>query len=73
MAYEQEDRALVGAERAIVDHRPPTVTERLRQERVELHKRLTEIDELLATLEGNPQTQDILDRLAVLGFHRYIG
>lgn len=66
MAYEGEDTQAL-AKRAMVDHRPPSVTEKLQQERAELAKRVDEIDEILMLLEANPTQQEILDRLARLG------
>ena len=50
-----------------MDHQPPSVTEKLQQEKHELELRLKAIDELLAQLEANPETQRIIDSLAKLG------
>jgi hypothetical protein len=69
MAFEDTEKRGVslGGERAMVDHLPPTVTEKLVQERNELELRLRAIDELLEQLEANPETQKIIDSLAKLG------
>ena len=56
-----------GAERAMVDHRPPTVSEKLLQEKKELELRLEAINQLIAQMEANPETRDIIDKLAQLG------
>lgn len=56
-----------GTERAMVDHRPPSCTEKLKQERLELQKRCDEIDSVLAKLEANPTVAGIIDELSVLG------
>jgi len=41
----------------------PTLTERLKQERIDLSKRLSELDAAISALEANPQVQTILDLL----------
>ena len=59
-----------GVGRALMDHRPPSVTEKLQNEKRELELRLRGIDEVLAQLEANPATREIIDSLAKLG-HNY--
>jgi predicted component of type VI protein secretion system len=53
--------------RAMVDHRPPTVSEKLLQEKKELELRLEAINQLIAQMDANPETRDIIDKLAQLG------
>ncbi len=55
------------AGRSLMDHQPPSVTEKLEQERRELELRLKAINELLEQLKANPETQQIIDSLAKLG------
>lgn len=69
-SFENEDAREVqsaGLGRALTDHRPPTVTEKLLNEKKELELRLEAINQLLADLESNPGTQQILDKMAQLG------
>ena len=61
----QVESAAIG--RALTDHRPPSVTEKLQQEKKELELRLEAITQLLDQLNANPQTQEIIDNLAKLG------
>lgn len=56
-----------GLGRAMVDHRPPTVSEKLLQEKKELELRLEAINQLISQMEANPETRDIIDKLAQLG------
>lgn len=65
MSYSGEDTQVEA--RSLVDHRPPSVTEKLKAERAELAKRVTEIDAVLDLLTQSPEQQEILDRLAKLG------
>ena len=67
MAFDDENAVEQASGRALMDHRPPTVTEKLEQERNELELRLRAIDELLEQLKANPATQQIIDSLAKLG------
>lgn len=48
----------------------PGVTDKLRAEKKELELRLEAINELLAQLEANPDTADIIDNIARLGGRR---
>ncbi len=57
----------LGGQRAMMDHQPPSITEKLQQEKHELELRLTAINELFAQLEASPETQQIIDSLAKLG------
>ena len=66
MAFE-DNQVEQAAGRSLMDHRPPTVTEKLEQERNELELRLKAINELLEQLRANPETQQIIDSLAQLG------
>ena len=65
--FNEGKEVATGAGRAMMDHQPPSVTEKLQQEKHELELRLKAIDELLAQLEANPETQRIIDSLAKLG------
>ena len=69
MAYEDEAREVsqAGLGRAMMDHQPPSVTEKLEQEKHELELRLQAINELLEQLNNNPATQEIIDNLSKLG------
>ena len=53
--------------RALMDHQPPSVTEKLEQERRELELRLKAINDVLSQLSANPKTAEIIDSLAKLG------
>jgi len=65
--YEDTQIEKAGLGRAMVDHVPPSVTEKLEQERHELELRLQAINQLLDQLKANPETQKIIDNLAKLG------
>lgn len=67
MAFDDENAVEQASGRALMDHRPPTVTEKLVQEKNELNLRLRAIDELLEQFEANPETQKIIDNLSKLG------
>ncbi len=59
------------AGRALMDHRAPTVSEKLEQEKKELELRLEAVNQLIAQMEANPETRDIIDKLAQLGHRMY--
>ena len=59
------------AGRQLMDHKPPTVTEKLEQEKKELELRLQAVTELLEDLNSNTETRDILDKLSQLGHRVY--
>ncbi len=65
--YEDTQVVEQSAGRSLMDHQPPSVTEKLEQERRELELRLKAINELLEQLKANPETQQIIDSLAKLG------
>jgi hypothetical protein len=65
----QVETASVG--RALMDHRPPTVSEKLANEKKELELRLQAVNELIDQLEANPETKEIIDKLAQLGHRMY--
>ena len=50
---------------------PATLTERLDAERVQLEKRLKQINEALGELRANPESQRLLDSIAKLGHLGY--
>ena len=59
------------AGRALMDARPPTVTERLENEKKELELRLEAITSLLDELSAAPGVMSILDKLSTLGHRVY--
>jgi len=65
--FEDTQIEKAGLGRAMVDHQPPSVTEKLEQERHELELRLKGINQLLDQLKASPETQEIIDNLAKLG------
>lgn len=70
MSYDEtQKQAMVGPEagRTLMDHRPPSCTEKLKAERTELAKRVAEIDAVLIKLEANPKMAEIIDDLSILG------
>ncbi len=70
--FENEGQAVEQASsRALMDHRPPTVSEKLENEKKELELRLQAVNELIAQLDANPETKDIIDKLAQLGHRMY--
>jgi predicted component of type VI protein secretion system len=54
-----------------MDHKPPSVSEKLEQEKKELELRLEAVNQLLNDLNNNPETRDILDKLSQLGHRVY--
>ena len=64
---EAQEVQSAGLGRALTDHRPPSVTEKLEQERRELELRLQAVKQLIDQLNANPETQEIIDNLAKLG------
>ena len=69
-SFDDEDAREVqsaGLGRALTDHRPLTVMEKLLNEKKELELRLEAINELLDDLQSNPRTQQILDKMEQLG------
>ncbi len=70
--FEDENQAVEAtAGRALMDHRPPTVSEKLLNERKELELRLEAVNQLITQLDANPETKDIIDKLAQLGHRMY--
>lgn len=66
--FEDTERGVaLGGQRALTDHRPPSVTEKLEQEKHELELRLEAIQQLLDQLQASPETREILDNLSKLG------
>jgi len=57
----------LGGQRAMTDHRPPSVSEKLEQEKKELELRLEALNQLIDQLERSPETREILDNLSKLG------
>ena len=54
-----------------IPHAPPTVSERLQQEKKELELRLEAVNGLINDLDANPETKQIIDRLSQLGHRMY--
>ena len=69
--FEDEETQMAVAGRALVDHKPPNVSERLREQKKELELRLEAINQLIEKLDANPDTKDIIDRLSELGHRMY--
>lgn len=61
----------VGASRGLMDHRPPSVSERLEQEKKELELRLEAVTSLLEELDSAPGVKSVLDKLSQLGHRVY--
>ncbi len=66
-----EDNQVESTGRALMDHRPPTVSEKLEQEKKELELRLEAVTSLIASLDESPKVRDIIDRLSQLGHRVY--
>lgn len=71
MSFGEDSNMVESAGRALMDHRPPTVTEKLEQEKKELELRLEAVTSLLEELNAAPETRDILDKLSTLGHRVY--
>jgi hypothetical protein len=54
-----------------MDHRPPTVSEKLEQEKKELELRLEAVTSLIASLDESPNVRAIIDKLSQLGHRVY--
>ena len=50
-----------------IDHKPPTVSERLAQEKQRLEERLAEVNAAIDALDGNPEAKSVVDALSKLG------
>jgi predicted component of type VI protein secretion system len=69
--FDDENQAVEATGRALMDHRPPTVSEKLEQEKKELELRLEAVTDLIASLDASPNVRDIVDRLSQLGHRVY--
>lgn len=69
MAYGQVQEADLVAKS--IEARPLTLTERLRDEKANLQKRLSEINGVLDKLEKQPELAAVLDDIARLGHLHY--
>lgn len=58
-------------EKAAMDVSPPTMTQRLYDEKKRLEERLALIDEALAAVEANPDAMRIVDAVSKLGHLGY--
>ncbi len=67
--FDNEERAVTAV--GSMPHQPPTVSERLQSEKKELELRLEAVNGLIADLEANPETKQIIDRLSQLGHRMY--
>jgi predicted component of type VI protein secretion system len=65
------DNQVEAAGRSLMDHKPPSVSEKLEQEKKNLELRLEAVNQLLDDLNSNPETRDILDKLSQLGHGIY--
>jgi len=71
MSFGEDNQVECASGRTLMDHRPPTVTEKLEQEKKELELRLQAVNELLTDLEDSPNVRGILDKLSTLGHRVY--
>jgi len=71
MSFGEDSNMVESAGRALMDHRAPTVTEKLEQEKKELELRLQAVNELLNDLAESPNVRGILDKLSTLGHRVY--
>ena len=62
-----EGQEVAASGRSLMDHRPPSVSEKLLQEKKELELRLEALNQLIDQLERSPETREILDNLSKLG------
>ncbi len=69
--FEGENQAVESAGRTLMDHRPPSVSEKLEQEKKELELRLEAVTSLIESLDDSPKVRDIIDRLSQLGHRVY--
>lgn len=67
----QREVAMVASEGSLVPHAPPTVSEKLANEKKELELRLEAVNGLIRDLDNNPETKAIIDRLSQLGHRMY--
>ncbi len=68
---DENTQEVAAAGRTLMDARPPSVTEKLTQEKKELELRLEAVTTLLDSLNESPGVRDILDKLSVLGHRVY--
>jgi chaperonin cofactor prefoldin len=71
MSFGEDSNMVEASGRALMDHRAPTVTERLEQEKKELELRLEAVTSLLEELNAAPGVMSILDKLSTLGHRVY--
>jgi chaperonin cofactor prefoldin len=71
MSFGDDNQVECASGRTLMDHRAPTVTEKLEQEKKELELRLQAVNELLTDLEASPNVRGILDKLSTLGHRVY--
>lgn len=71
MSFGEDNQVEMASGRALMDHKPPTVTERLEQEKRELELRLEAVTSLLEELNAAPGVMSILDKLSTLGHRVY--
>ena len=69
--FDVRENQIGGAVIGFAAARPASLTERLRSEKQQLEQRLKEINNVLNSLEKNPETQSVLDAVARLGHHIY--
>ena len=70
--FEDDQREVAMASTgSLVPHAPPTVSEKLQNEKKELELRLQAVNGLIEDLDNNPETKQIIDRLSQLGHRMY--
>lgn len=71
MSFGEDSNMVEAAGRQLMDHKPPSVSERLLQEKKELELRLEAVTSLLEELDAAPGVKSVLDKLSQLGHRVY--
>lgn len=71
MSFGEDNQVEMASGRALMDARPPSVSERLQNEKKELELRLEAVTSLLEELEAAPGVKSVLDKLSQLGHRVY--
>lgn len=71
MSFGEDNQVEMASSRQLMDHRPPSVSEKLEQEKKELELRLEAVTSLIEELEAAPGVKSVLDKLSQLGHRVY--
>ena len=71
MSFGEDNQVECASGRTLMDHKPPSVSEKLLQEKRELELRLEAVTSLLEELEAAPGVKSVLDKLSQLGHRVY--